>query len=52
MVRDGTGTGIHSAVVRATGRAVIFDGRTHLAKYEVVYTNDPPARSNSDKIYS
>jgi hypothetical protein len=38
-------------MVRATGRAVVFDSRAHLvSKYEVVYTSDPPARINDDRI--
>jgi hypothetical protein len=49
-VQDGTGTGIHSAVVCATGRAVVLESRAHLAKYEVVYTSDPLARINGDRI--
>jgi hypothetical protein len=38
--------GIHS-----TGRTVVFNGCTHLiSKYDIVYTNDPPARINYDRI--
>ena len=43
--------GIHSAMVRAIGRAVVFDSHAHLvSKYEVVYTNDPLVRINDDRI--
>jgi len=50
-VQVGTGTGIHSAVVRATGRAVVLKSRAYLvSKYEVVYTSDPPARISDDGI--
>ena len=42
---------MHSAVVRATGRAVVLGGRAHLvSKYEVVYATDPPARISNDRI--
>ena len=42
---------MHSAVVRATGRAVVLESRAHLVlKYEVVYASDPPARINDDII--
>ena len=50
LVQDGT-LGIHSAVVRATGRAVVLESRAHLvSKYEVVYTSDPPARISDNRI--
>ena len=43
--------GIHSAVVRATGRAVVLESRAHLvSKYEVVYTSGPLARISDDRI--
>lgn len=43
-------TGIHSAVVRATERAVVLESLAHLANYEVVYTSDLPARINGNGI--
>jgi hypothetical protein len=44
-------TGIHSAMVRATGRAVVLESRAHLlSKYEVIYTSDPPARISAAVI--
>jgi hypothetical protein len=43
--------GIHSAMVRTTRRAVVFDSYVHLvSKYEVVYTSDPLVRINDDRI--
>jgi hypothetical protein len=40
--------GIHSAVVRATGRAVVFGSRAHLVwTYKVVCTGDPLAKNFS-----
>jgi protein-L-isoaspartate O-methyltransferase len=44
-VQDGTGTGIHSAVVRATGRVVVLESCAHLvSKCENVYTSNPVTR--------
>ena len=38
LVQDRTGTGIHSAVVCATGMAVVLSSRAYLvSKYKVVY---------------
>ena len=49
-VQDGAGTGIHSAVVRATGRSAVFESRAHLVlQDEVVYAGDCPAISD-DRI--
>lgn len=51
LVRDGTGTGIHHAVVRATSRAVVLGSLAHLvSKYEVVYASDCSARMSDDRI--
>jgi hypothetical protein len=42
--------GIHSAVVRATGRTVVFESRAHLVSHDkVVYASDCPAISD-DRI--
>lgn len=42
LQKEETGTGIHSAVVCATGSTVVFDSRTHLvSRYEVVHVNPP-----------
>lgn len=46
-----TETGIHSAVIRATGRTVILKSRAHLVlRYEVIYISDPPTRISDDGI--
>jgi hypothetical protein len=42
---------IHSAVVRAVGRVVVFESRAHLvSQYKVVYTSDYPAGMSDDRI--
>jgi hypothetical protein len=43
--------GIHSAMVCAIGRVVVFNSYAHLVlKYEVVYTSDSLVRINDDRI--
>jgi hypothetical protein len=50
-VQDRTGTRIHSAMVCATGRVVVFKSCAHLvSKYEVVYASDCLARMSDDRI--
>lgn len=53
LVDNGTGTGIHSAVLRATDGTVVFDGRAHcVSKHEVIYTSGTLASLNGDRIQS
>jgi hypothetical protein len=43
--------GIHSTVVRATGRVVVLESHAHLVlKYEVVYTSNPLVGISDDRI--
>ena len=50
-VQDGAGSGIHAAVVRAAGWAVVFEYRAHFGeKYDVVYTVGPSARISDDRV--
>ena len=53
LVQDGTGDGIHSAVDRATGGAVVFESHAHLvSQYKVVYASNSPARMGNKYNYS